>query len=78
MTRQESETRFATPLVSVIMPAYNHERFVEEAVRSVWAQTYANVEVIVLDDGSRDRTPEILRRLEAESPIPMRVVCKAK
>jgi glycosyltransferase involved in cell wall biosynthesis len=59
------------------MPAYNHERFVEDAVRGVWAQTYPNVELVVLDDGSRDRTPEILRRLQAASPIPMQVVCKA-
>jgi len=67
----------ALPLVSVVMPAYNHERFVEEAVRSVWEQTYPNVELVVLDDGSRDGTPEILRRLQAASPIPMQVVCKA-
>ena len=63
----------STPLVSVLMPAYNHERYVEESVRSVWAQTYPNVELIVIDDGSRDATPDILRRLAAESPIPMRL-----
>jgi len=62
-----------TPLVSVLMPAYNHERFVEQAVRSVWAQTYKNIELIVIDDGSRDRTLEILRRLSSVSPIPMQV-----
>jgi alpha-1,3-rhamnosyltransferase len=61
------------PLVSVLMPAYNHEKYVEESVRSIWAQTYPNVELIVIDDGSRDATPDILRRLAAESPIPMRV-----
>lgn len=64
------------PLVSVIMPAYNHARFVEDAVRSVWSQTYPYVELIVLDDGSADETPAILERLRAASPIPMRVVSK--
>lgn len=65
------------PLVSVLMPAYNHEKYVEESVRSIWAQTYPNVELIVIDDGSRDATPDILRTLAAESPIPMRVEIQA-
>ena len=38
------------PLVSVLMPAYNHERFVEEAVKSVWDQTYKNIELIEIDN----------------------------
>jgi alpha-1,3-rhamnosyltransferase len=61
------------PLVSVLMAAYNHERYVEDSVRSIWAQTYPNLELIVIDDGSRDATPDILRRLAADSPIPMRL-----
>jgi glycosyltransferase involved in cell wall biosynthesis len=58
------------------MPAYNHEHFVEEAIRSIWAQTYTNVELIVLDDGSKDRTPHLVKQLLTESPIPMRAICK--
>jgi alpha-1,3-rhamnosyltransferase len=61
------------PLVSVLMPAYNHEKFVEQAVKSVWDQTYANVELIVIDDGSSDNTLEILQALCAVSPISMMV-----
>ena len=61
------------PLVSVLMPAYNHQQFVEQAVRSVWAQTYKNIELIVIDDGSSDRTLEILKRLSLQSPISMKV-----
>lgn len=65
------------PLVSVVMPAYNHERFVEEAVQSVWAQTYPYLELVVLNDGSPDGTGAVLDRLQPISPIPMRVVHKA-
>ena len=54
------------PKVSVIIPSYNHARFVEECLRSVYAQTYKNFEVIVLDDGSTDGSPELLKKLSGE------------
>ena len=47
------------PLVSVIIPAYDEEAFVAEAIESTLAQTYPRVETIVVDDGSTDRTAEI-------------------
>lgn len=53
-------------LVSVLMPAYNHERHVETAMRSVLDQTYADVELIVVDDGSADSTWEIARSVADE------------
>ncbi len=49
------------PLVTVTIPAYNAEAFVAEAIDSVLMQDYPNMEVIVCDDGSSDRTLEILR-----------------
>lgn len=52
--------------VSVIMPAYNAERFIEGSVKSVLGQSHADLELIVIDDGSRDSTAEILRRMAAE------------
>ncbi|MDO4436958.1 MAG: glycosyltransferase [Coriobacteriaceae bacterium] len=51
------------PLVSVIIPAYNVEAYVEAAVQSVLDQTLRDIEVIVVDDGSRDATGEILDRM---------------
>ena len=51
----------SAPLVSVIIPAYNHERFVGAAVESVLSQTCADLELIVIDDGSRDRTGEVVQ-----------------
>ena len=52
------------PLVTVIMPAYNHERFIEECIRSVMAETYPNIELLVIDDGSKDGTWEKISELK--------------
>ncbi len=47
------------PLVSIIMPAYNAEAYIEESIVSVQCQTYKNWELIIIDDGSTDKTNEI-------------------
>lgn len=51
------------PLVSLVIPAYNHGSFVAEAVRSVLALDHPAIELIVLDDGSTDDTSEVLASL---------------
>jgi len=50
-----------TPPLSVVMPVWNGEKYLAEAVDSVLAQTFVNFEFLILDDGSTDSTPEILR-----------------
>ena len=49
------------PLISVIIPVYNCEKYVAEAIESILAQTYPALEVIVVDDGSTDGTGEIVK-----------------
>ena len=49
----------AKPLVSVVIPVYNMEEFLEETLDSVLSSDYPNFEVIVMDDGSKDRSLEI-------------------
>jgi glycosyltransferase involved in cell wall biosynthesis len=64
----------ADVLVSVLVPARNEERCIELCIRSLCAQTYSSMEVIVLDDGSTDSTPEILDALLAEFPSRLSVI----
>jgi hypothetical protein len=54
------------PAVSVLMPVRNGERFLAEAVESVLSQTFGDLELLVIDDGSTDSTPQILERLGIE------------
>ena len=51
------------PLVSILLPSYNHEKYVEEAITSLLNQTYKNIELIGVDDFSTDSTFELIRKL---------------
>ena len=56
------------PTVSVIMPAYNVQAYLEDAIRSVMNQTFQDWELVVVDDTSTDNTPNILQTLAKEEP----------
>ena len=51
------------PLVSVVIPCYNHEQFVRDSIQSVIDQTYQNIELIIIDDGSKDSSVEIIEKM---------------
>ena len=54
------------PLVSILIPAYNAEEWIADTVQSAIAQTWPRKEIIVVDDGSRDRTAEVARRFASK------------
>lgn len=51
------------PLVTIIVPAYNHSKFIEECVQNVAKQTYTNIQLVVIDDASKDDTAEKIKYL---------------
>ncbi len=54
------------PLVSVIMTVYNHERFVAESINSILQQTFHDFEIVIVDDGSDDRSLEVVRQSQSD------------
>ena len=60
---ESPEAAYYRPAVAVLIPAYNEEKVIERTVRAVLASDYPDLRVIVIDDGSRDRTLEVARRV---------------
>ena len=54
------------PLVSVVIPAYNHEKYIQDTIKSIINQTYENIELIILDDGSRDLTSQKMSEIKPD------------
>ena len=60
----ENKEKF--PKVSVLMPCYNHEKYVAQSIESILNQTYPNIELIVLDNGSTDNSYEIIKKYSGQ------------
>lgn len=52
------------PLVSIIIPSYNHEKFILQTIKSIENQTYENIEILIIDDCSIDATTNLLQRIK--------------
>ena len=68
------------PIISVIIPVYNAEKYIKRCLESVFAQKYTNIEIIVINDGSTDNSDKVIkvvrwRCIEKESK---RIVCLIK
>ena len=66
----------ARPRVSVVVPSYNHARFVSDCLRSIFKQTHAPSELIVIDDGSTDGSVSIIERALQDCPFPCELVAR--
>lgn len=56
-------------LISVVVTCYNHEKYIEQCLRSIFSQTYSKIELLVLDDGSMDSSSEIIQEVLKDSPF---------
>ena len=66
--QKHSDMTEKEPLVSVIVPVYNSERYLKETFRSILEQSYRNIEVIAVDDGSTDGSAVVLKNMAAADP----------
>lgn len=71
------ESPESSPTVSVVVPSYNHAPYLRQALESVYAQTYRQIELIVIDDGSTDESVAIARESLRGCPFPHQLVSRA-
>ena len=60
--------------VTLVIPVYNAAPYLETCVNSVLAQTYPNIDCLLIDDGSTDDSPALLDRMAAAHPVRLRVI----
>ena len=59
----------STIIVSVLCLAYNHEKYIEQCLRSIFSQTYSNLTVLVIDDGSTDNSVNVIERVLKDTTV---------
>lgn len=70
----EITSKDAYPLVSICIPTYNGENYIAEALASAFAQSYPNLEIIVSDDGSTDKTIEIAQSFQTKTTLDFKII----
>ena len=73
-TQSKAELKNWQPKVSICIPTYNGEAFIEETIKSAIAQTYPNIELIVSDDRSTDRTIAIAQSFQSQTAVDFRII----
>ena len=66
----------ARATVSVVVPSYNHAQFVAATLQSIMKQTLRPAELIVIDDGSNDESPQIIERVLNDCPFPCELIAR--
>ncbi len=61
-------------LLSVCCTCYNHEKYIKECIESIWNNDYKDIEIIVIDDGSKDRSVKVLKELRLKSPCRFEII----
>lgn len=71
-----SEVEYLKPLVTVIVPAYNHDQYIEDCLKSIISQTYTNMQIIVINDGSTDNTESVVKDFISKCNIKIEFISK--
>jgi glycosyltransferase involved in cell wall biosynthesis len=76
LSQRRRAVKPVNPLVSVVVPSYNHARFIDACLDSVYGQTWARIELIVIDDGSADDSVQRIREKLKACPFPHQFITR--